>query len=57
MTEDELLDRARTAMLKAAALPPGSLGRSIQWAVYDTYADELRRRAIRIITTSQGGTP
>jgi hypothetical protein len=48
MTEDELLDRARTAMLKAAALPPDSLGRSIQWAVHDTAMAELRRRALRL---------
>jgi hypothetical protein len=58
MTEDELLDRARTAMLKAAGLPPGSLGRSIQWTVHDTAMAELRRRALRIITAiSQGGKP
>ena len=30
MTEDELLARARTAMERAAALPPGSIGRAIQ---------------------------
>jgi hypothetical protein len=58
MTEDELLARARTAMLKAAALPPGSLGRSIQWAVHDAAMAELRRRALRvIIAISQGGKP
>ena len=45
-------------MLKAAALPPGSLGRSIQWAVFDTTMAELRRRAIRVVTTiSQRGKP
>jgi hypothetical protein len=45
-------------MLKAAALPPGSLGRSIQWAVHDTAMAELRRRALRvIIAISQGGKP
>ena len=45
MTEDELLARAGKAMVRAAVLPVGSLARSIQWAVYDTYADELARRA------------
>jgi hypothetical protein len=36
MTEGELLARAGRAMMKAAALPPRSLERSVQWAVYDT---------------------
>jgi hypothetical protein len=45
MTEDELIDGAGKAMVKAAVLPAGSLARSIQWAVYDTCADELARRA------------
>ena len=49
MTEGELLAAARRAMLRAAALPPGSLERSVQWAVYDTYAGELRRRAIAVV--------
>jgi len=49
MSEQELLDRARNAMRRAAALPPGSLARSIQWAVYDRYAGELRRRAIAVV--------
>jgi hypothetical protein len=49
MGEDELLERARTAMLKAAMLPPVSLARSVQWGVYDTYAGELRRRAVRFL--------
>ncbi len=45
MTEDELLEHARKAMIRAASLPWGSIGRSIAWAVYDTYAAELGRRA------------
>jgi L-ribulose-5-phosphate 3-epimerase UlaE len=49
MTEDELLARARAAMTRAAALPPRSALRAIQWAVYDTYAGELGRRAVRLI--------
>ena len=49
MTEDELLERMGKAMLKAAVLPPRSLARSIQWAVYDTYAGELSRRAAPLL--------
>jgi hypothetical protein len=49
MTEDELLERARKALVRAAQLPRGSLERSVQWGVYDTYADELRRRAVRFL--------
>jgi hypothetical protein len=49
MTEDELLKLAENAMRKAAVLPLGSLARSIQWGVYDTYSDELRRRAILLL--------
>lgn len=49
MTEDELLARARKAMLRASALPAGSLERSVQWAVYDRYAGELRRRVVAVI--------
>jgi hypothetical protein len=55
MTEDELLDRARTAMFTAAALPVGSLGRSIQWAVYDNYSGELARRAARLLAEMKRG--
>jgi hypothetical protein len=49
MTEDELLERARKALLRAVQLPRGSLERSVQWGVYDMYADELRRRAVRFL--------
>jgi hypothetical protein len=49
MTEDELLERARKALLRAALLPRGSLEHSVQWGVYDTYADGLRRRAVRFL--------
>lgn len=45
LSEDELIERGRRAMLRAASLPLRSTGRGIQWAVYDTYAAELRRRA------------
>jgi hypothetical protein len=33
-------------MAKAARLPVGSLGRAIAWALYETYAGEMERRAI-----------
>ena len=55
MTEDELLERARKAMLRAAALPPGSLGRSVQWAVFDAAMGELRGRAHRCLTEAMRG--
>jgi hypothetical protein len=49
MSEDNLITRARNAMNRAAHLPVGSLGRSIQWAVFDTYMAELDRRAVRFV--------
>ena len=49
MSEDELIVHARKAMNRAASLPVGSLGRSIQWAVFDTYMAELDRRAVRFV--------
>ena len=49
MSEDELIERARNAMNRASALPVGSLGRSIQWAVFDTLMAELDRRAVRFV--------
>lgn len=47
ISEDELVERARQTMGRAASLPVGSLGRSIQWGVFDTLMAELGRRAIR----------
>jgi hypothetical protein len=49
MSEDELLERARKAMKRAASLPVGSTGRAIQWAVFDATMAELDRRAIRFV--------
>jgi hypothetical protein len=49
MTEDELLERARKAMERAASLPVGSTGRAIQWAAFDALMAELDRRAIRFV--------
>jgi hypothetical protein len=42
MSEDELLERARKAMSRAVSLPVGSLGRSIQWGVFDTIEAQTR---------------
>jgi hypothetical protein len=49
MSEDDLIARARNAMIRASSQPVGSLGRSIQWAVFDTYMAELDRRAMRFV--------
>jgi hypothetical protein len=49
LTEDELLERARKALLRIVVLPPGSLAHFVQWGVYDTYAGELRRRTARFL--------
>jgi predicted exporter len=51
LDEDELVRRARAAMARAAALPPGSIGRAIQWAAYDTVMAELDRRAIALVAS------
>jgi hypothetical protein len=51
MTEDELLDHARQAIGRASVLPVGSLGRAVQWAIYDQYANELERRAIGFVVS------
>jgi hypothetical protein len=55
MSEDELLRRGHQAMARAARLPVGSLGRAVQWAVYETYAGELERRAIAYAVSLGGG--
>src|SRR5262245_40411802 len=47
LSEEELLTRARKAMSRAISLPFGSLGRAVQWGVYDTLSEELERRAIQ----------
>lgn len=57
MSEDDLIERARSAMNRAAALPVGSLGRSIQWAVFDTYMAELDRRAVRFVLSKMQRPP
>ena len=54
LTEDELLARAQAAMDRAVAAGRGTLGWAVQWAVYDTYAGELERRAIGFMATRFG---
>jgi hypothetical protein len=55
MTERELLTLARLAMASAARQPRGSLSWTIQWAVYDTYAFELGRRACALLVAGRHG--
>jgi L-ribulose-5-phosphate 3-epimerase UlaE len=57
MSEDVLIERARNAMNRAVVLPVGSLGRSIQWAVFDTYMAELDRRAVRFVRSKMQRPP
>lgn len=54
MTDEQVLTRAREACKKASALPPGSIERPIQWAVFDGAMAELNRRAIRQILVKLG---
>lgn len=49
MSDEEVLARAGTACKKASALPPGSIERTIQWAVFDGAMAELDQRAFRHI--------
>ncbi len=55
MSEDELLRRGHQAMARAARAPVGSLGRAVQWAVYEAYSAELERRAIAYAVSLGGG--
>ena len=57
MSEDVLIERARNAMNRAVVLPVGSLGRSIQWAIFDTYMSELNRRAVRFVRSKTQRPP
>lgn len=49
MSDEEVLARACKACKKASALPPGSIERTIQWAVFDGAMAELDQRAFRHI--------
>lgn len=49
MGEDELIELARHALERAKSASPGSFARKLQLAVYDAYASELGRRALRIV--------
>lgn len=52
MTGEELAVRAQGAMARAMAAGPGSLGWSVQWAVYAAAMAELDRRAIAWVATA-----
>jgi hypothetical protein len=49
MTDEQVLARACKACKKASRLPPGSIERTIQWAVFDGAMAELDQRAFRHI--------
>lgn len=51
-TEEELLVRCQGAMARAMAAGPGSLGWSVQWAVYAAAKAELDRRALAWAATA-----
>jgi hypothetical protein len=55
MTEDKLVARAQEAMDRAVAAGRGTPGWAIQWTVYDTYADELARRAAKFMAARSDG--
>lgn len=57
MSDQAVLARAAKALRKRAALPPGSIERPIQRAVFDSAMAELDRRAIAHILGSLGGPP
>jgi hypothetical protein len=52
MSEEELLRRAAMAMDRATAAGPGTLGWSVQWAVYDAYMAEMDLRVLRWASTA-----
>lgn len=47
MTDAEVLERAKRALLKASSLPPRSTKRGMQMAVFDDAMAELARRALK----------
>jgi hypothetical protein len=49
LTDAEVLDRARRALLKAAELAPGSVERELQWACWESAKAELDLRVARSI--------
>jgi len=48
LTDVEVLDRARQALIAAAALPPG-MERQLKWMVFDAAKAELDLRVARCI--------
>lgn len=49
LTDEQVLDRARVALLKAAELEPGSIERELQWACWESAKGELDLRIARSI--------
>lgn len=47
LTDVQVLQRAAAALKKEAELPPGSIQRAIQGAVFDSHMNELGLRAVR----------
>ena len=47
MTDQDLMDLAKRAMLAAAAEPLGSIERAMKWAAHESVMNELRRRLAR----------
>ena len=54
MTDDDVLARARKALIRASEMTPGSIERTIQWAVFDSAMMELDRRAVRYVLMKLG---
>jgi hypothetical protein len=61
LTDDQVLARAAQALKKVNAYPPGSVQRSVQWAVYEQAKAELDRRlyshVLRKLRERDGGRP
>jgi hypothetical protein len=49
MDEWALLEHAAKALFAAVCMPVGSVERTLLWATYDYYMEELRFRAGRVI--------
>lgn len=47
MPDEEVIERARSALLKVNSYPVGSIQRSVQWAVYEQAKAELEARLLR----------
>lgn len=57
MDDAQVLARAAKALRREAALPPGSIQRIVQGAVFDDAMMELQRRAVRQMLIKLGRGP